>query len=116
MDNDYAGATATTSSYATTEAGGTVTLGVTLRAKPTADVTINIGATNAAEALVSPTSLVFTPDNYNVAQNVTVTGQDDAVDDGDVQYNVIVTSSESADPKFSAISSTLAYLRNLDND
>ena len=33
-----------------------------------------------------PASLTFTPANWNVAQTVTVTGVDDAVDDGDVTY------------------------------
>ena len=59
---------------------------------------------------------MFTPDNYNIPQNVTVTGQDDSVDDGDVAYNVLVTSSQSSDPKFTGISTTVATLKNLDND
>lgn len=59
---------------------------------------------------------MFTPDNYNTVQTVTVTGQDDTLDDGDVRYNVTVTSSQSSGPSFSGLNSILAILKNLDND
>lgn len=116
IDNDHAGVLVTKNGTSTTEAGGTVMLFVRLSAKPTDNVTIHLGTTKPAEAIVSPTSLVFTPDNYNTEQIVTVTGQDDTVDDGDVQYSVTVTSSESSDPNFSGLNTILATLKNLDND
>jgi large repetitive protein len=116
VDNDTATVYATRDGTSMTEAGGTVTLGLRLGAKPTGDVTIDIATTNPTEAIVSPASLVFTPDNYNVPQNVTVTGQDDTIDDGDVQYDVNVTSSQSSDPKFSGLDVFLTRLKNIDND
>ena len=44
---------------------------------PTADVTITPASGDTAIATVSPTELTFTPDNWNIAQPVTVTGVDD---------------------------------------
>lgn len=57
--------------------GGTGTFGVTLRFQPTGNVTINVTSANTAIAGVSTGSLTFTPSNYAVAQNVTVTGTQD---------------------------------------
>src|SRR5262249_31338151 len=77
-DNDVAGITVTpTSGLATTEAGGTASFSVALNSQPTADVTIPIASSNAAEGTVSAASLTFTAANWNAAQTVTVTGVDD---------------------------------------
>src|SRR5213079_2317905 len=79
-DNDTAGVTVTpTSGLTTTEAGGTATFTVVLNSQPTANVTIAVSSSDAAEGSVSPTTLTFTAGNWNVAQTVTVTGVDDAV-------------------------------------
>ena len=83
-DNDAAGITVTpTAGLTTTEAGGTATFTVVLNTQPTADVTIALSSSDTTEGTVSPASLTFTTANWNVAQTVTVTGVDDAVDDGD---------------------------------
>ena len=73
-----------TSGLTTTEAGGTATFTVVLNTQPTADVTIALSSSDTTEGTVAPASLIFTTANWNVAQTVTVTGVDDAVDDGDV--------------------------------
>ena len=50
-----------------------------------------IGSARATrpKARSAPASLTFTTANWNVAQTVTVTGVDDAVDDGDVAYTIV---------------------------
>ena len=90
-DNDAAGITVTpTSGLVTTEAGGTATFTVVLNAQPTADVTIALcSSSDTTEGTVAPASLMFTAANWNTAQTVTVTGVDDAVDDGDVAYTIV---------------------------
>ena len=86
-DDDTAGITVTpTSGLTTTEAGGTATFTVVLDTQPTADVTIGLSSSDTTEGTVAPASLTFTTANWNVAQTVTVTGVDDAVDDGDIAY------------------------------
>ena len=83
-DNDAAGITVTpTAGLTTTEAGGTATFTVVLKTQPTADVTIALSSSDTTEGTVSPASLTFTAANWNMAQTVTVTGVDDALDDGD---------------------------------
>ena len=59
-----------------------------LNAQPTADVTIGLSSSDTTEGTVAPASLTFTTGNWNVAQTVTVTGVDDALDDGDVAYTI----------------------------
>ncbi len=98
-DNDTAGVTVT-SSGATTREDGTLqpTIDVVLQTQPKSTVLVYLG-TNASEAVLSDSNqseqsfvqLVFTPQNWNVAQTVTVDGVDDAIDDGDVPYDVRIT-------------------------
>ncbi len=62
--------------------GETRTFGVSISAAPRAAVTVSLSKTDANFTL-SPTSLVFTVDNYAAAQSVTVSAptDDDAVDE-----------------------------------
>ncbi len=60
--------------------GGTASFGVRLVFAPTANVEVRIASSDAGAATAAPTSLIFTPANFNVLQTVTVTGvQDDDV-------------------------------------
>ena len=89
-DNDAAGITVTpTTGLTTTEAGGTATFTVVLNTQPTADVTIALSSSDTTEGTVSPASLTFTTANWNVPQTVTVTGVNDALDDGNVAYTIV---------------------------
>ncbi len=84
-DDDVAGVTVNpTSGLTTTEAGGTATFTVVLNSQPTANVTIGLSSSDLTEGTVAPAGVTFTPGNWNVAQTVTVTGVDDAVDDGNI--------------------------------
>src|SRR5205085_2365081 len=97
-DNDTAGVTVSpTSGLTTSEAGGTATFTVVLDSQPTADVTISIASSDATEGTVSTSLLTFTSANWNLAQTVTVTGVNDAVDDGDIGYTIVTGAASSAD-------------------
>lgn len=74
----------------TTEAGGTANFSVVLKFQPSADVRIPVRSDNTAEGNPSVSQLIFTPDNWNTAQNVTVTGVNDNVADGDRAYKIIL--------------------------
>ena len=78
-----------------TEAGGTATFTVALQTEPTAAVTVAVTSLDASEGTVSPSALVFTTSTWETAQTVTVTGVDDAVDDGDVDWQVRLDPSSS---------------------
>jgi hypothetical protein len=76
------------------EGGASDSCTVVLNTQPTADVTIAIG--NTAQTTTSPTTITFTPANWNIAQNVTVTAINDAVPEGAHTGNIThtVTSSD----------------------
>ncbi len=114
QDDDTRGITATPDSNVTTEAGGTVTVGVKLNSQPTAAVTISAQSSNTDEGTVSPVGLTFTTGNWNTAQDVTVTGQDDSVDDGDTGYAITFTAA-SPDPRYEGQRASVE-LTNTDDD
>jgi len=91
-DNDTPGVTVTQSggNTAVTEGGATDTFTVVLTSQPTANVTI---ALTGSQVTPTPTPLTFTSGNWNVAQTVTVTAIDDAIDEtsphaGSVSFGV----------------------------
>ena len=92
-----------TTGLTTTEAGGTATFTVVLTTQPTADVTIGLSSSDTTEGTVAPASLTFTTANWNVAQTVTVTGVDDALDDGDVAYTIVTAPATSTDVDYNGV-------------
>src|SRR5438045_4606631 len=85
QDDDTAGITVSpTSGLVTSESGSSTNFTVVLNTKPSADVIVNLSSSDATEGSLSTTVLTFTSGNWNVAQTVTVTGVDDAVNDGNI--------------------------------
>ena len=116
-DNDRTGITVSpTSGLVTTEAGGKATFTVVLDSQPTANVTIPISSSDASEGMVNPASLTFTPADWSSAQTVTVTGVDDAVDDGDVSYTIVTAAATSGDPGYNGINPADVSAINTDDD
>ena len=116
-DNDTAGFTLTpTSGLITTEAGGTATFTVVLTARPTANVTIGLISSDTTEGTVNQASVTFTSDNWNTAQTVTVTGVNDALDDGDIAYDIVTTPASSSDSSYNGLSTGNVSVTNTDND
>lgn len=85
---DDRGVTVSAISANTTEAGGQGTFTVALDSLPTADVMISVLSSDTTEGTASPAALTFTPANWDTAQTVTVTGVDDALEDGNIAYSV----------------------------
>ncbi len=86
-----------------TEAGASATFTVALLTQPTAAVTISVTSQDPSEGRVEPAMLTFTTSGYNTAQTVTVTGQDDIIDDGNVTWTVRLASS-SGDANYNTLS------------
>ena len=105
-----------TTGLTTTEAGGTATFTVVLNTQPTADVTIGLSSSDTTEGTVLPASLTFTTANWNVAQTVTVTGVDDALDDGNVAYTIVTAPATSTDATYSGVNAADVAVTNTDND
>ena len=87
-DDDTKGVTVSATAVTVTEASGagrSATYTVVLDSEPTGNVTVtpSSGSTNVAEVTTSRAddTLVFTANNWDTAQDVTVTGVDNAVDE-----------------------------------
>lgn len=105
-----------TTGLTTTEAGGTAQFTVVLGSAPAADVTIPLSSSDTTEGTVSPAQLVFTPQDWNVPQAVTVTGADDTLADGDVAYTVVTGAAVSGDPAYSGVNPSDVSAMNQDNE
>jgi glucose/arabinose dehydrogenase len=82
---------------------GSDSYSIVLNTKPTADVTIGLTTNNTELTIDSPTSLTFTPDNWNVPQTVSFRAVDDNNAEGTHFVNIshIVTSPDSNYNNFS---------------
>ncbi|HEU0036088.1 MAG TPA: hypothetical protein VFQ53_35995 [Kofleriaceae bacterium] len=91
----------TFSSYesASSEAGDQAYFEFALTDKPQGPVVISLGLSDATEARVSPSFLVFTPNSWSTPQSVEVQSIDDDRFDGDVNVYVL-PSVTSSDPRY----------------
>ena len=116
-DNDTAGITVTpTSGLTTTEAGGTATFTIVLNSQPTADVTIGLSSNDTTEGTVSAASVTFTTANWNTPQTITVTGVNDAIDDGNIAYSIVTAAAVSGDPNYDDLDASDVSVTNTDDD
>jgi tetratricopeptide (TPR) repeat protein len=100
-----------------TENGGTDDFTVVLLAEPTAPVVIDVSSDDASEVSVLPSTLSFDPSDWNTPQTVTVTGQDDLVDDGDqlIRLSVVIDPALS-DDDFDSTPADSLFVTALDDD
>ncbi|MGC4064035.1 MAG: carbohydrate binding domain-containing protein [Polyangiaceae bacterium] len=105
-----------TSGLSTTEAGGKATFTLRLSSAPLASVGVSITSSDATEASLTPSTIIFTSTNWSTPQTVTVTGLDDGIDDGDVAYTLITSPTVSADPNYSALDVPDVSATNVDDD
>ncbi len=87
----------------TTEDGGSYSFTVVLDTQPSAAVSIAVSSSDTTEGTVDKNSLVFTTTNWNIPQMVTVTGQADALTDGDQDYTIILAAAVSTDTNYHGI-------------
>ena len=108
IDNDSAGVVLSRFSLNLTEAAGSESYTVVLASRPSADVTLSITVPSDLPVSVSSDTLTFTPNNWEVAQAVTLEAWRDAdaadsrgyvthsVASGDPNYNRLQADSSSA--------------------
>ena len=113
-DNEYGLAVGTVTGQAT-EAGGTSTFPVALLTQPASAVTVSVTSQDTSEGTASPSALTFTPMTWNTEQTVTVTGVDDAIDDGDVTWAVRLDPS-SGDLNYDNLADVDVSVTTTDND
>jgi hypothetical protein len=117
LDDDTAGFTVSpTENLQTSESGGTDTFTIVLNSQPTGDVTIPLSSSNTSEGTVSPSSVTFSDENWNVPQTVMVIGVDDQIQDGAQDYKIITGASSSTDPNYNGKTVPDVSVVNADND
>lgn len=100
----------------TSEDGRTDTFTVTLASQPTKDVEIGLSSSDPGEGVPDKFLLTFTKNNWDTPQVVTVSGVDDALQDGPQSYTIITAPAVSDDPAYSGINASDVSASNLDND
>lgn len=99
------------------EDGTSDTLTAVLTAPPTVRVTLTVTVADPSETLATPTELVFTSENWNVPQLVTITGVDDPWQDGDQESLVIIAvDAARSDSDFASAGAQSVSVTTIDND
>ena len=100
----------------TNESGNEATFTVVLNSKPSGNVTVPIASSDTHEGTVGPAMLTFTDQNWKAPQEVTVTGVDDPIADGEKAYKVTVGPAMSGDPSYNGVKGADVDVTNEDND
>ena len=115
-DDDSAGFDVTTASGATTEGGVTATFTVQLISEPYYSVSMALSSSDTSEATISPSSLTFTSGNWNMPRTVTLTGVNDYIDDGNIQFNAEIGAFTSSDSAYNGLDPGDVVFTNTDDD
>ena len=116
LDNDSFGVQVSAVSGNTDETGTQRTFTVKLKSAPTADVTITVASSDTTEGTVDTSLLTFTTANLMTNQTVTITVQNDALQDGDQIYIIQLGTTSSTDGNYNGIDVTDILLQNIDDD
>ena len=100
----------------TKEDGSTAKYTVVLETAPVADVSIALDSDDKTEGKVSLKTLSFNAGNWDTAQTITITGQNDDVDDGNVDYKIVTQNIVSTDPIYNGLSVSNIDVVNIDDD
>jgi hypothetical protein len=106
----------TPSTLSVNESGTTAIASIVLNTQPTANVSIPFSSSNTADGTISSSNLVFTAANWNVPQNITITGVNDDVDDGDTTFNLVSGAATSTDTDYNGLDAFDMPITNVDND
>lgn len=100
-----------------TDTGQTDTFGVVLPVQPVSNVVLDVVSADTTEVEVSTSRLTFTPANWNVPQDVTVSGVPDLVADGDQITDVTVSVVTAlSDPAYAQAEDAVVQVTSIDDD
>lgn len=118
LDDDSAGIVVTPlSGLSTSEAGGTASFMVRLGTPPDGSgARLVVASNDTSEGTVDTDTLFYTNFDYDMPQVVTVTGVDDAIEDGDIAYAIDVYVDTTYDSTYTSVSGRSVAVTNVDND
>ncbi|MGQ1889253.1 Calx-beta domain-containing protein [Thermophagus sp. OGC60D27] len=100
----------------TSEEGLQASFNLRLASQPASNVVIAISGLDESEGLLSRTTLIYTPENWNQSQKVTITGRDDEEVDGSITYALrLAVDNDNSDENYHDLS-ILLNVTNTDND
>ena len=100
-----------------TEAGGTDTVSVALDAAPDTTVVLGITTATPSEVIPSPTTLTFTPTDWNTPREVVLTGQNELLSDGDQMTAVtFAVDSAQSDVRYHPVPGRTIEVTTIDDD
>lgn len=116
-DTDTAGVIVSAISGDTSEDLDTATFTVQLTARPETTARIDVSSSDTTEGTVDETQLFFFDNaDWNIPQTVTVTGVEDALVDGDVDYTIVLSNVISGGAAYNGLAVDDVSVTNLDND
>ena len=99
IDDEIPDITLTPSSKEIIE-GTNGTVAVSLTAKPFQNVILDMSSTDVTKATVSSSTLTFTPDNWNIPQDVSISALDDQVSSNGYAEIIVAVDTQSSDAEF----------------
>ncbi|WP_281256927.1 Calx-beta domain-containing protein, partial [Candidatus Chloroploca asiatica] len=118
-DNDSSGLVVITGNLRLSEdpnaANHQTTYLVNLSSQPVAPVIVNLDY-DASQVIATPSSLIFTPENWNDARVVTVRAVDDRIDEDDLHTTDIRHTLLSSDPNYNQVADLIITIEIIDND
>ena len=116
VDDDEAGITVISDTNQTSEDGTSTSIKFVLNSQPLADVSTELELDDISEGSLDIFVVLFTPDNWSDTSVVVVTGVDDDEVDGDITYDLSISSTVSTDDKYDGLESNDISIVNIDND
>jgi hypothetical protein len=107
LQTNHPGVDITPTNLTVSATGPLQSFDVTLNSKPTNYVVIPFAVTDTTAALISQTSLVFGPDNWNIPQTIYVRGLDDHIATGNLPFVIIPEPAQSFDSVYNNMSGPL---------
>ena len=99
----------------TTSSGGTASFSVSLSERPTSPVSIGLLSSDPSAGTPDQAMLTFTPEDWNVPQQVSVIGHDADTGESTVSYQIALGSANSNDPAYAGINGGTVNLGNFDS-
>jgi|GEM_PF-1334252 len=118
QDNDFAGFSLSQTRATVNETGSLMdNVAVVLTRQPITNVVLSLTSSDGGEAIASQDRLTFTPENWNVAQVVTLSGVADAEIDGDQTSTLTVAVMvDQSDDAFDGLLAQTLSITTLDGD
>lgn len=100
----------------TSESGTSSVFTVKLKKQPSSNVEIDLSSSDTSEVTISPSKIIFSPANWNKPQDITLTGVDDILQDGNQSINIIFENTKSLDSEFNNLQIDNVQVQNIDDE